>query len=73
MVLQQDRSSIERFNTVCVGIYFYTLLFVLLAKYYQGDQMRKDGIGRAFGMHGGNKIMQTGFWLQDIKEILWKT
>lgn len=61
MVLQQDRSSTESFNTVYVAIYFYTLLFLLLAKYYKGDQIRKGGIGRACGMHRGNKKMQIGF------------
>jgi hypothetical protein len=32
-----------------------------IIKYYLGDQIKMDGMGRVYGMHGG-KINAKGFW-----------
>jgi hypothetical protein len=39
-----------------------------MAKYYSGDQIKKNEVGGACNTYGGRGELHTGFWWADLKE-----
>lgn len=49
-------------------------MFVLLTKYYWGDQIRENEVGGSFGMDGEEERRMHGFGRNNLgKEGTWKT
>jgi hypothetical protein len=40
---------------------------LLITKYYSGNQIEKNEIGRVCGTYGGKEV-HTGFWWGDLRE-----
>ena len=40
---------------------------LLTTKYFSGDQIEKNGLGRSYGTYGGGGV-HIGFWWGNLKE-----